>query len=178
MKLQILFCFMLMTGFEAFSQQKTNFTEVRKDMLLAINNAQLTDSLYEDYTSINKKPPLLTAYIGALEALKAKNSWNPYSKVKYLVQSGKTLQKAVDESPENMEIRFVRFSIQYHLPRFLGLNNDMTDDKNVIILQLKQKHYGSADRVFVANIIQFLINSKQCSLAENIFLRSQLADLK
>ncbi len=158
--------------------QKTDIAEIRKQMLRAINSSKVTDSLYINLQNISKKPPLVVAYVGALEALKAKNSWNPYKKIKYLNLSGKTVQQAVNASPNDMEIRFVRFSIQSNLPHFLGLNKDIGADKTQIIQQLKQKHYGSADKVFVQNIIKFMVDSKQCSSQEIAVLHEQSAELR
>jgi len=171
-----LFCVTL-SAFSAL-KQKTDITEIRKQMLRAINSSKVTDSLYSNLRIISKKPPLVTAYVGALEALKAKNSWNPYNKIKYLNISGKTVDEAVNASPNDMEIRFIRFSIQSNLPHFLGLDKDITADKTEIIKQLQQKHYGSADKVFVQNIIKFMIDSKQCTPHEISILHEQLAALK
>lgn len=158
--------------------QKTDISELRKQMLRAINSPKVTDSLYTALYTITKKPPLVLGYFGALEALKAKDSWNPYKKVKLLVASNKTMEQAINASPNDMEIRFIRFSIQTNLPHFLGLNKDLDADKNQILHQLKQKNYGSADKVFVQNMIKFLLNSKQCSPAEISFLHQQLIVLK
>ncbi|MVN23322.1 hypothetical protein [Mucilaginibacter arboris] len=176
--LTFLFLFLAAVSSFAIFNQKTDVTEIRKQMLRAINSSKVTDSLYINLKPISKKTPLVTAYIGALEALKAKNSWNPYNKIKYLNLSGKTVQQAVNASPNDMEIRFVRFSIQSNLPHFLGLNKDLEADKTQIIQQLKQKHYGTADKVFVQNIIKFMINSKQCTAQEIGILNEQSAVLK
>ncbi|RYE27740.1 MAG: hypothetical protein EOP42_18805 [Sphingobacteriaceae bacterium] len=163
---------------KALPVQKLDISRIRKDMLRAINSSKVTDSLYNNLQTINKKPALVVAYFGALEALKAKNSWNPYNKIKYLNLSGKTVQQAVNSNPEDMEIRFVRFSIQSNLPHFLGLAKDLDADKNQILHQLKQKNYGSADTLFVQNIIKFMIDSKQCSPQEITFLHQQAKNLK
>lgn len=158
--------------------QKTDIAELRKQMLRAINSPKVTDSLYSNLQNTNQKAPLVVAYLGALEALKAKDSWNPYKKVKFLNLSNKTVLQAVTASPNDMEIRFIRFSIQTNLPHFLGLNKDLDSDKNQILHQLKQKNYGLADKVFVQNIIKFMVNSKQCSPQEIAFLRQQSIVLK
>ncbi len=158
--------------------QKTDISELRKQMLRAINSPKVTDSLYSNLQKTNQKVPLVMAYFGALEALKAKDSWNPYNKIKFLNLSNKTILQAVNASPNDMEIRFIRFSIQTNLPHFLGLNKDLDSDKNQILHQLKQKNYGSADKVFVQNMIKFLLNSKQCSPQEISFLRQQSIILK
>lgn len=158
--------------------QKTDISELRKQMLRAINSPKVTDSLYNNLQKTNQKVPLVMAYFGALEALKAKDSWNPYNKIKFLNLSNKTVLQAVNASPNDIEIRFVRFSIQTNLPHFLGLNKDLDADKNQILHQLKQKNYGSADKIFVQNMIKFLLNSKQCSSQEISFLRQQSIVLK
>ncbi|RYE22109.1 MAG: hypothetical protein EOP42_24895 [Sphingobacteriaceae bacterium] len=177
--LLIVFCFCCGIVFcDTLPAQKLDISKLRKEMLRAISSPRVTDSLYNNLQNINKKPPLVTAYFGALEALKAKNSWNPYNKIKYLNLSGKTVQQAVNASPDDMEIRFVRFSIQSNLPHFLGLAKDLDADKNQILHQLKQKNYGSADTLFVQNIIKFMIDSKQCSPQETAFLHQQIKSLK
>ncbi len=158
--------------------QKTDITELRKQMLRAIKSPKVTDSLYLNLQTISRKAPLVLAYIGALEALKAKDSWNPYKKIKYLNLSNKTVKEAVVASPNDLEIRFIRFSIQFYLPGFLGLSKDMKADKNLIIQLLKQKHYGSADKVYLQNIIKFMVDSKQCTPQEVAFLHEQSIDLK
>lgn len=176
----LFFLFMFLSMADSFSaySQKTDVLEIRKAMLRAIKSPKVADSLYLILQTINKKPPLVLGYVGALQALKAKDSWNPYKKVKMLASSHKTMEQAVNASPNDMEIRFLRFSIQFYLPGFLGLSKDMANDKNMLIQQLKQKHYGSADKDYIKNIIKFMLDSKQCTAQENTFLREQSATIK
>lgn len=175
----LLFLFLLYTAnpFSAYCQ-KTDVMALRKDMLRAIKSPKVTDSLYNVLQTVNKKPPLVLGYFGGLEALKAKDSWNPYKKIKLLIASHKTMEQAVNASPNDMEIKFLRFSIEFYLPGFLGLSKDMVSDKNMIIHQLKLKNYGSADKDYVKNIIKFMIDSKQCTAQEVAFLHEQSAALK
>ncbi|WP_419802671.1 hypothetical protein [Mucilaginibacter sp.] len=175
--LGLCFCFGTFFCFGT-NTQKNIIPELRKQMLRAINNPKVVDSLYQNLHTGTPKQPLEIAYLGALEALKAKNSWNPYNKIKFLNLSGKTVDQAVNASPNNMEIRFIRFSIQTNLPHFLGLNKDLEADKSQILHQLKQKNYGSADSLFVQNIIKFMIGSGRCSPQEITFLHQQAKNLK
>lgn len=177
--LLIVFCFCCQTGFcMNITSQKNSIPELRRQMLRAISSPKVVDSLYNNLHNDSPKQPLVVAYLGALEALKAKDSWNPYNKIRFLNLSGKTVAKAVTASPDDMEIRFVRFSIQTNLPHFLGLNKDLDADKIQILHQLKQKNYGSADKLFVQNIIKFMIDSKHCSPQEIAFLHQQSNSLK
>jgi hypothetical protein len=151
---------------------------IRKQLLVALERRTLTDSLYKSLSDAPNKSALLTCYLGVVEALKAKHAWNPYYKVKYLNDSQKTLQQAVNADPDNMEIRFMRFSIEHNVPGFLGYNKHLVADRETMIKQLTRKHYATADHEVVTTIVKFLIDSKRCTPAENEFLHKQLAALK
>jgi hypothetical protein len=150
---------------------------LRKKIIQSIQSRNTTDSLYNVLNKINKKTPLIVAYIGTLDALKAKHAWNPYSKIKYLNVSEKRLQTAVADEPHNIEIRFMRFSIQHNVPSFLGFGKNLVEDRHEIIKQIDVKNYGSADRDLTIGIIKFLIDSKRCTPLENADLSKQLAAL-
>ena len=151
---------------------------MRKQLLTALDNRELTDSLYKTFTEAPNKSPLNTCYLGVVEALKAKHAWNPYYKVKYLNDAEKTLQLAVNRESDNMEIRFMRFSIEHNVPGFLGFNKHLTDDREEMIKQLNKKHYATADHEVVIAIIKFLIDSKRCTPHETEILHKQLAAQK
>jgi len=151
---------------------------VRKQLLLALDNRKLTDSLDRVFTAAPNKSPLNVCYLGVIQALKAKHAWNPYYKVKYLNDAEKTLQTAVSREPDNMEIRFMRFSIEHNVPGFLGYTTHLTADREEIIKQLERRYYSTADQDVVITIIKFLIESKRCTPHENDFLHKQLAAIK
>jgi hypothetical protein len=151
---------------------------VRKQLLLALENRKLTDSLDKVFAAAINKSHLNVCYLGVIQALKAKHAWNPYYKVKYLNDAEKILQTAVSREPDNMEIRFMRFSIEHNVPGFLGYTKHLTADREEIIKQLERKYYATADQDVVITIIKFLLESKRCTPHENDFLHKQLAAIK
>ncbi|MEO6520693.1 MAG: hypothetical protein ABIN91_03385 [Mucilaginibacter sp.] len=157
--------------------QQSDLKLLRKKLIIAIGSSKTTDSLYNALNHLPNKTALTTAYMGALDALKAKHSWNPYSKIKYLDTSEKLMQQAVDADPHNIEILFMRFSIQHNVPGFLGFNKNLVSDREDMIAQLSRKNYGTADRELTISIIKFLIGSKRCTAAENEKLHKQLTAL-
>ena len=151
---------------------------LRHQVMRAINSSKTTDSLYNILNAMPNKPALITGYTGTLQALKAKHHWNPYYKIKYVKDAEKTLSKAIAADPHNMEIRFLRFSVEYKLPRFLGYSKNMVADKDEIIAQLTQKNYLIEDKEMVITIINFLLEANTHTPAENAFLTKQLDLLK
>lgn len=128
----------------------------------AIESAAVTDSLYRVLKGGNTDNPLIIGYIGTLEALKAKHSWNPYNKIRYVSLSQKTMKKAVELDPNNLEIRFMRFSIQHYTPAFLGFSKDLEEDRRAIVRQFRNRKFGLADANLIRNMAAFMIESDRC----------------
>lgn len=149
---------------------------LRRQLMAAIESSKVTDSLYNKLSGIRDKQPIIQAYIGTLRALKAKHTWNPYYKIKYISDAEKDYQAAVAADPHNMEIRFMRFSVEHNVPGFLGYNKNLTADRLEIIHQLNNRT-GEEDKDLVVAVIKFLIGSKRCTPAETASLHKQLAQL-
>ncbi|PAW93439.1 hypothetical protein CKK33_08015 [Mucilaginibacter sp. MD40] len=165
------------SAFKADDTNEPNLHRIRKLLVTALESKKTTDSLYSHLSGIKDRSALLTAYMGTLEALKAKHAWNPYYKIKYLNDSEKTFKGAVSADPHNIEIRFMRFSIEHNVPKFLGINKNLIADREEMIKQIDRKYYSSADKALVKTIITFLLESKRCTPTENENLKEHLAAL-
>ena len=150
---------------------------VRAEVVRAIDDSKTTDSLYEVLENEKDEKPVVTAYLGILEALKAKHAWNPFYKLKYLKEAENTFALAVKSDPEDLEIRFLRFSVECNVPVFLGYNKNLQADHEVMMKDLENKAYGTADKPLVLTIIRYLINSKKCSTNQVKDLNRQLIAL-
>ncbi len=178
-KKYLLFLILILTTIIGLAENpQPNIPELRKQLIRAINRKQTTDSLYQSLGLIQPRSGLITGYMGALEALKAKHTWNPYYKIKYLNNAEDSFKQAVAQDPHNIEIRFMRFSVEHNVPGFLGYNKNITTDKQEMIRQLELKNYGTADKELIISVIKFMLDSKQCNIDENTTLHKQLAALK
>lgn len=174
-KLRIIFFLLIAACNITYAQLSTQEIAVLKtNMVKAVENSKLTDSLFAKLYKLPNKTALIAGYTGTLEALKAKHSWNPYNKIKYVSQSLKTMQKAIDMDKENMEIRFMRFSIEFYTPAFLGFSKDLATDKKEIIKHYQNENFGLADDELVKNVARFMIDSKKCTPADIKILKKHL----
>ena len=73
------------------------------------------------------------------------------------------LKTAVKEDPENLEIRFIRFSILDNVPGILGFSKEREIDKDKIVFLLCNKDYSKLNVKIQKNIIQYMINSERLS---------------
>lgn len=150
------------------------FTDFKKSMLLAIEDDKITDSLLLRVDKISNKSAIMIGYKGTLEALKAKHAWNPYNKIKYVSKSLKTMQQAINADSQNMEIRFMRFSIEHYTPSFLGFSKNLEEDRKEIAKHYQNNNFGKTDDSLVKNIAKFMIETKRCTAEEIKFFQKKI----
>ncbi len=161
-----------------YAQTTSNKKSLRLQLVNAITSSKTTDSLYNSLKAVHIKSPLITGYIGTLQALKAKHHWNPYYKLKYVKDAQKSFAKAIESDPHSIELRFLRFSVDHKLPRLLGYTKNMEPDKSEILAQLAKKNYPPEDKELVIAIINFLLENNIYTPNEHTYLTKQLALLK
>ncbi len=130
---------------------------------------QFIVSIYsDDYSSYS---PLILAYYGGIQTLKAKHVFNPVSKLSHLIFGLNRLEEAVAESPGNLEIRFMRFSILHHVPGFLGYSEEREADKDKICQLLLQKDYSSTGYEIQKGMAEFMLESERLNYNQERLIR-------
>ncbi|MGS0747037.1 hypothetical protein [Halpernia sp. GG3] len=123
-------------------------------MLKAENSEVITKQLIFKATEDLKVSslPVYEAYVGIGNLFMAKHAGNPFSKLSYFNKGKKYLDSAILKSPDNLEIRFLRYTTQIEMPHFLGYNKNLNEDKKFIL-----EHYQeSNDVILVSQIKKFL----------------------
>lgn len=101
--------------------------------------------------------PELKGYQAMYTFMMAKHALDPFSKWHYFNKGKKILENVIAQHPKNIELKFLRFMIQTHIPSLLGYNNNIQNDKKEIILALKNKKITDID--LAERIKQSLKNS-------------------
>jgi hypothetical protein len=117
----------------------TEINWVRITYKLAVEQSGKADELVK-ITSNYGNNTVLMAYYGTGKALQAKHGWNPASRFSLAREAANILNKAVVASPQNLEVRFLRFSFESRAPGMLGLTLHTADDKAWIMSHLDKKH--------------------------------------
>jgi len=173
-------------GFDSLSFSQKDYTSsnpeletinrIRKLFYEAIESEEKLEEL-ENFFSKNFTEkaliyhPVLLSYTGAIDALKAKHAINPFTKFSRVLSSLDILERAVNREPNNLEIRFIRFSILHNLPGFLGYGKERTDDLMVIVSQLAKKDYAQYDPKLQKNVIEFMLDSERLNTSQTVQLK-------
>lgn len=75
----------------------------------------------------------LAGYKACAKMMMAKYAINPINKLANFSQGKKLLEKCIAINKENVELRFLRFTIQCNAPIFLGYNTCIKQDKLFLI---------------------------------------------
>lgn len=166
--IRIIFYFLvILTSFNyTYSNSNKELEELRILFYSSIENDDNMDEFRNKLTAIfgdyNKKMGAIgTAYWGVFRTLIAKHSFNPYTKLKELKKGLEIMEEAINKDGNNLEIRFLRFSVLHHIPDFLGYNDEKKADASVITELLKNKDYSKLDFKFQKGIAEFMIKSKR-----------------
>ncbi|HEX8546647.1 MAG TPA: hypothetical protein VF691_06765 [Cytophagaceae bacterium] len=153
------------------SSNLINLSELRTRYKKAVEDEDEADALFKIVSS-NESDAVFLAYKAGLESIKAKHAFNPAKKISHVSTSMKTFEKAVAKDPENIEIRYLRFVIQYHVPSFMGYSKNLDEDKSVIVKNFDKAEQYKIDLKYLQEIAGFMIYSKKLTEAETIKIKA------
>jgi hypothetical protein len=148
-----------------------NLAEIRREYQRAVANGSLVGPMLDALGSL-AHDPLVLAFVGALETLKARDLWLPLDKLEWSRRSQATLARAVDLAPHHVEVRFLRYSIQLGLPGYLYLSQHLAEDKAAILQLLPSPEAQALGAETLRTIADFMIKEGRCSPAEKQMLEA------
>lgn len=105
---------------------------VRTNYAKAAADKEICKTMIEELSAGNQSA-LCMAYLGAFKTIWAKHIFNPVAKLSTFNAGKNYLEQAVRKDPDNIEIRFIRLSVQKNCPSFLGYSHHIADDSRFII---------------------------------------------
>ena len=121
------------------------------------------EDLWEKVKDYQKDAGVLFAYKAAAKALQAKDSWIPHKKWTYIKEAMVMFREAIETEPENIEMRFLRFTVQHNTPEFLDLSDELDEDLECIRTQIHRFADFKLEDKHIAFMLEFLEESKRIS---------------
>lgn len=114
---------------------------------------------------------LRLAYQATSVALKARETWLPWEKLAYFQQAMNLFEKALAYQMEEIEVRFLRYTIQKNTPFFLGLSTHVQEDKQLIIKYIES---SNTDLYMKQSIAKYLLGQEYFANEEKQLLNQIL----
>jgi hypothetical protein len=125
---------LLISVFLFSSLDKLTVSDIRKLYVEAASVENKAELLLEKTEA--QDLAVLKGYHGAAHMLMAKYYVNPLSKWNAFSKGKDILEKAIQQNPNNAELRFLRLGIQQNVPSFLGYHNQIEMDINFLKKEL------------------------------------------
>ena len=158
----------------SFASTPKEIQTIREDLFYSDFDIDKSWDFYNYIIAIKDRTAVITAYEAVADALIAKYSWNPMSKYNYLKKSAQLMEKAVKEDENNLEIRFLRLYIQRSTPAYMGMSDEIEEDKKVIMSNLNQLNASTLGKDIVEYIIKYMSSPEVCTPDEAILIKSKL----
>ena len=170
---------LLLSGLLFQTENNLNYSYKIPDLRLLFEKASkdeaTCDRLAKHLASYKGEDQVVYAYKGATEGLRAKYAWSPYYKLKYIRNSAAIFTKTIKEDPDNAEIRFLRYSIEYYIPRYLNMSGHLQEDKAIFLEGLFQYPKSNFDADMFQIVKRFLLKHPDHLTEEE---RKKLTNLK
>lgn len=166
------FVVLILVFFSALLQAPT-ISEVRELYQESAESEAAAEKLLE-ISEENDDSALILGYQAAAEMMLAKHVGNPISKMSHFSKGKKLFERALEADPSNVELRFLRFSVQSETPGFLGYKDNLEEDKKILFLNLE----SMKDRELKRIILVFLTKASALDEDEKEKMRIQLSKMK
>ncbi len=104
-----------------------DLVNVRMNYEKAVRDEKICRSMLDELEHISNSV-IHQAYLGAYQAIWANHVMNPFSKINTFNAGKKNIEQAIKVDPNNIELRYLRLSIQKNCPAFLAYNKDIEAD--------------------------------------------------
>jgi hypothetical protein len=144
---------------------ETNYkiADLRKQYELSTKDKDTGEKFYNQMMSYKDNNPVVLGYKAASFAVMAKYAWAPYSKLKFLRQSAATFNTAVAMDNGNPEIRFLRYTIENYIPRYLEMSAHVEEDKALVLQHLLNYPNCAFDAEGFKVIRGFMLKGDHCT---------------
>lgn len=110
--------------------QTPGIKDVRLMLHQATSNEDVCNKLINILMPYNEtNNPLLSGYRGGATMILAKHAFNPFSKLSHFKKGKNILESAIKSDNSNIELRFLRYTIQTSVPSFLNYSQEKKTDK-------------------------------------------------
>ena len=119
------------------SFKNSDLNEVRASYSKAVLDKKLCEKMIEELELSKQKSAIALAYLGAYQTIWANHVFNPLSKLATFKKGKNNIELAISKEPENVEIRYIRFSVQKNAPSFLRYNSHLKEDRDFLVKNKK-----------------------------------------
>lgn len=150
------------------AQEESLISSARTQLPTAFENEEIANRLYYKIEPVKDKKGILLGYWGALNFAQSVHV-NIFRKMTYFNRGKKYLEQSLKQESENVELHFLRLTIQANLPSFLNYSDDIEKDKQFLLNNIQR-----ANETLQQKILNFVLEQEVFTAVEKEAFRSKL----
>lgn len=131
----------------------TGLDEVRVVYKKVLSDRALFEKMITELSETKNNSATYLGYLGGFQTSWANHVFSPISKLNTFKEGKKNIEKAIKKEPENVELRFIRLSVQKNAPSFLGYKSNVKEDTDFI-----KKNRNQIKSAVLEKNIEMLLN--------------------
>ncbi|MBC7695670.1 MAG: hypothetical protein H7141_09520 [Burkholderiales bacterium] len=144
--------------------------EIRSLFYRATKSPTSADSLQLLLFKTSTKNPLIIGYQGMSQMMLCLHTYNPYTKLSYFHKGKTLLENAINNDPKNIELRFLRLTVQLNTPSVLMYKTNIEEDKRTIFNGVST----IIDIDLLQRILNYTVAAKQISVDEKKIMQEAI----
>lgn len=110
------------------SSTSYNLDLIRANYDKVFLDRELCEKMIDELDREKNNSATYLGYLGGLQTIWANHVFSPISKWNTFKKGKGNIEQAIKIEPENVELRFIRLSIQKNIPSFLGYKSNIDED--------------------------------------------------
>ena len=116
----------------------TDISYLRNLFFEASNSKEKTEYMLKVLSVANDKSvPIVKGYTAMSYMLLAKHGFNFFSRYNNFITGRELLESAISQDRNNLELRFLRITVQLNVPSILNYSGDIEGDKKLIMANFR-----------------------------------------
>lgn len=110
------------------SSTSYNLDLIRANYDKVFLDRELCEKMIDELDREKNNSATYLGYLGGLQTIWANHVFSPISKWNTFKKGKGNIEQAIKIEPDNVELRFIRLSIQKNIPSFLGYKSNIDED--------------------------------------------------
>jgi hypothetical protein len=149
--------------------------QLRNSFLQSIQRRSALDSLVTRMNAIATKTPFEECYLGICNALQIKYISSMWGKYKMLDKSRDHINQAIQRSPQDVELHFIRFMLEHNIPAVLGMSTHISEDLANVF---NHPDFLNEAPDLKKMALEFILASDRCTSDQKKIAEKTLSDIK
>lgn len=159
----------------SFAQaQEISMTELRKSLRDGQENKEIAEKTHQILEVTNSSNPRFNALKASNYGVMCIHHKSPIKRMNYLRKMSAIINQAVEQAPNDLEVRLIRLSIETQVPKILGFSTHIKKDRDFVKANFKQANFSDSPYEALEALIHLMDESKEFTVSDITKMKAEL----